>query len=100
MTSTPARTRDVVCIRREETASTRFSGWLVDTAVPPSPGSHRGAALVNKAYSLFTTHPAFLAALNLPAGYVAFATNGRLTAVHDHTGALVVDGPFPSADLP
>lgn len=91
---------DALCIRREATGSQRFSGWLVDPRVPPAEASHRGAAQVDKAYSLFTNRPALLAAVNLPPGFVAVSIGSDLTAIHDENGAAVFTGPFPDATLP
>lgn len=95
-----AWTSETLCIRREATGSERFSGWFVDPHVPPAEASHRGAARVNKAYSLFTNRPALLAAVNLPPGFVAVSVGPELTSIHDESGTAVFTGPFPDLTLP
>lgn len=81
---------DTLCIRREATGSTRFSGWFVDPHVPPAGASHRGAASVNKAYSLFARRPALLTAVNLPPDYVAVLSGSALSTIHDESRERVV----------
>jgi hypothetical protein len=91
---------DVVCMRREELDGSPFSGWLVDVAVPPQPGSDVDTGRIGKVATVFAERPALLAALRLPPGFVVVADSRDLTAVHDASGDLVYSGPFPDPAMP
>jgi hypothetical protein len=95
-----AWTTETVCLRRHETDGSSNSGWLADIAVPPHPPTPWHEAYPEFASALFGHRPSFLAVLSLPAGYVAVGNRSGLSAIHDETGAIVFDGPFPDTTLP
>lgn len=91
---------DTVCLRRETIETDAASGWLADIAVPPHPATPWNGAYPEVACALFGKRPALLATLGLPPGYVAVADRTGLTAIHDPSGAVAYDGPFPDPTLP